>query len=330
MNEQFIRVNNLSKHYAAIADSGISNLDFSVGEGQILAVIGESGSGKSTLLKCIYGLLQPDEGHVEFDNIRVKGPREVLIPGHPEMKMVTQDFSLNVYAKVYDNIASMLQNTDVSSKKTKTLEIMDKLRILHLKEKRVVDLSGGEQQRVAIARALVGGTRVLLLDEPFSQIDNLLKGQLRSDIKRLSKENGITIILVSHDPADGLALADQLLVIKEGRLLQLGEPESVYTKPSFPYVASMLGNAVVLSRSQAEALNIYTKSKEIAFYPEWVAIDQNRKDILFIIDDVYFKGYANEIFLKRDGITISVLDHDLRSFYKGEKVCVKINRYIQF
>jgi ABC-type nitrate/sulfonate/bicarbonate transport system ATPase subunit len=153
VNEQLITVSELTKQHQQNQISGIIDINFSIKEGSIVAIIGESGSGKSTLLKCMLG------------------PDEQLIPGHPEMKMVTQDFSLNIYAKVYDNIASMLSNTDVTAKHQKTIRVMEQLHIEQLSDKKITQLSGGEQQRVAIAKALVSDTKVLLLDEPFSQVD---------------------------------------------------------------------------------------------------------------------------------------------------------------
>ena len=158
MNEQIITVASLSKQYQETQTSGVRNVSFAIQKGDIVAIIGESGSGKSTLLKCMYGLIKPDSGEVHFNGIRVKGPDEQLIPGNAEMKMVTQDFSLNIYAKVYDNIASMLSNTDVAAKESKTIAMMKHLHIDHLRYKKITELSGGEQQRVAIAKALVSDT----------------------------------------------------------------------------------------------------------------------------------------------------------------------------
>jgi multiple sugar transport system ATP-binding protein len=116
VKEQVISVQHLTKQYQQTQHSGIRDISFDIESGQVIAILGESGSGKSTLLKCIYGALKVDAGEVLFRGKRVKGPDEQLIPGHKEMKMVTQDFSLNIYAKVYDNIASMLSNTDVKGK----------------------------------------------------------------------------------------------------------------------------------------------------------------------------------------------------------------------
>lgn len=180
MSDNIISVKNLTKQYQAEQAGGIKNISFDINRGDVVAIIGESGSGKSTLLKSIYGLLKTDKGEIFFEEKRVLGPDEQLIPGHKQMKMVTQDFSLNIYAKVYDNIASQLSNTDLKTKAEKTLAIMEHLRILPLQNKKIIELSGGEQQRVAIARAMVADTKVLLLDEPFSQVDALLKKPVKS------------------------------------------------------------------------------------------------------------------------------------------------------
>lgn len=330
MNEQIITVNNLSKQYQQTLASGISAISFSIKSGDIVAIIGESGSGKSTLLKCIYGLLKPDSGEVFFNGAKVKGPDEQLIPGHPEMKMVTQDFSLNIYAKVYDNIASMLSNTDIAAKKSKTLEMMERLHITKLKDKKVIELSGGEQQRVAIAKALISNTKVLLLDEPFSQVDSLLKSQLRADIKRLAKETGLTIILVSHDPTDGLFLADQLLILKDGELLQNDTPENTYQHPSTIYTARILGNAVVLSRADAKELGVKTDKDNIVFYPEWVELKSSWNSRRFEVEEVYYKGFFDELLLKRNGVYIRALHLNSGEHKKNDHVQANIGRFLEF
>jgi len=135
---------------------GLQDISFSISKNEITAIIGQSGSGKSTLLRVIYGLLEPDEGEIRFKGYRVLGPSEQLVPGHPEMRMVSQGFDdLNTFATVYDNVASRLSNEDVAYKAERTLEVLTSLRIDHLRDQRISDLSGGEKQRAAIARALV-------------------------------------------------------------------------------------------------------------------------------------------------------------------------------
>jgi ABC-type sugar transport system ATPase subunit len=327
VNTTILSVQNITKQYQTTQLSGISDISFDISEGEIVAIIGESGSGKSTLLKSIYGLLTLDQGEVRFQEKRVLGPDEQLIPGHKGMKMVTQDFSLNIYAKVYDNIASMLSNTDVKSKHEKTVEMMEHLHIAHLSSKRITELSGGEQQRVAIAKALVSDTRMLLLDEPFSQVDALLKNQLRADLKRIATDTGVTVVLVSHDPADGLFLADKLLLVKDGRLLQQGIPRELYNNPEHLYTARLLGNANVLNPAEALKLGIDTKGRNLVFYPEWVEIGSGT--LQFIIKDVYYKGFYEELLLEADGVQLRGIQLSMgKGHKKNDQVLLNIGRHL--
>lgn len=330
MSEQILSIQNLTKQHQADQLSGISEVSFDIQAGEIVAIIGESGSGKSTLLKSIYGLLKVDEGEVLFNGKRVKGPDEQLIPGHVDMKMVTQDFSLNIYAKVYDNIASMLSNTNVAFKQQKTMEVMEHLRITALKNKKIIELSGGEQQRVAIAKALVSDTKVLLLDEPFSQVDAILKNQLRADIKRLSKETGLTIIMVSHDATDGLFMADRLVILKEGKLQQEGRPREVYNHPTSTYTAKMLGNAVVLSKQQAQQLELKVTKEQVCFYPEWVELKASWSAKKFNVRDIYYKGFYDELLLERNGVHIRASQLNSGEHKKNDQVYVHIGRFLEF
>lgn len=328
VNEQIISVNNVTKQHQENQVSGVSNISFKINRGEIVAIIGESGSGKSTLLKSIYGLLKLDAGEILFEGKRVKGPDEQLIPGHKEMKMVTQDFSLNIYAKVYDNIASMLSNTDVALKQQKTLAAMEHLRITHLKDKKIVALSGGEQQRVAIAKALVSDTKVLLLDEPFSQVDAILKNQLRADIKHLAKSTGLTVILVSHDATDGLFMADRIVIVKDGTLIQQGEPRKVYNEPKVAYTAKMLGNAVTLSQADVKLLDMFKSELPITFYPEWVKIVDSDAAKVFNVVEVYFKGLYEELLLERNGIQIRAVNMATGKYKKNDQLHVQIDRFL--
>jgi ABC-type sugar transport system ATPase subunit len=330
VSNTIISVKNLTKQYQAEQAGGIRNISFDINRGDVVAIIGESGSGKSTLLKSIFGLLKTDSGEVFFENKRVLGPDEQLIPGHKQMKMVTQDFSLNIYAKVYDNIASQLSNTDLKTKAEKTLAIMEHLRILHLQNKKIIERSGGEQQRVAIAKAMVSDTQVLLLDEPFSQVDALLKNQLRADIKRVASETGVTVILVSHDPADGLFLADQLLIIKDGELLQTGKPADIYQHPKHIYTAQILGNAVVLTREDAEKIGLKTEQQFVVFYPEWAEINNSWNSRRFEVKDVYYKGFYDELLVERKGVNIRALQLNRGEHKKNDHVQLNINHFLEF
>jgi ABC-type sugar transport system ATPase subunit len=301
MPNTLIQLNQVSKSYPNNPNGGVRGINLRIQQGEFVAILGESGSGKSTLLKLIYGLLSPTEGKVLFQGQEILGPEEKLIPGHKQMKMIAQNFDLNTYAKVYDNIASMLSNTDLEGKKLNTLAIMQALRIDHLAERRAVELSGGEQQRVAIARALITKPQVLLLDEPFSQVDVLMRKQLRADLKRLSKELRTTMILVSHDPLDGLSLADTLLVLKQGELLQKGTPTELIDKPANAYVAKLLGAANVVS---AELANSYfgfqlAATEQLVVYPYECKLVE--KGIKASITQIHYQLAHNELELNVEG-----------------------------
>jgi ABC-type sugar transport system ATPase subunit len=328
--DSFIEIKHVSKRYLTDTFAGIKEITASISKGKIIAIVGESGSGKSTLLKIIYGLLAPDSGTVHFKNDLVLGPDEKLIPGHDSMKMVTQDFSLNTYAKVYDNVASMLPNTNLKYKEEKSWEIMKFLRIDHLYNKRVSDLSGGEQQRVAIARAIITEPEVLLMDEPFSQVDTPLKTHLRADIKRLSHDLGITVILVSHDPVDGLSLADEIIVLNKGEIVESGSPEQLYNQPKNAYTSRLLADCNIITKDEAKKIGLKAGKDVVAIYPEWVELKWSWSSKNYILVDSFFKGLYEELLLEKDGIQIRAVNRNVGTYKKGSNVPVMLEKFIDF
>ena len=326
MPNTLIQLNQVSKSYPNNPNGGVRGINLRIQQGEFVAILGESGSGKSTLLKLIYGLLSPTEGKVLFQGQEILGPEEKLIPGHELMKMIAQNFDLNTYAKVYDNIASMLSNTDLEGKKLNTLAMMQALRIDHLAERRAVELSGGEQQRVAIARALITKPQVLLLDEPFSQVDVLMRKQLRADLKRLSKELGTTMILVSHDPLDGLSLADTLLVLKQGELLQKGTPTELIGKPANAYVAKLLGAANVLdAKIVSQLLGIHIEEDQVMIvYPHECSIVP--EGIKAVILQLSYQLHSVELVVEIGACTL-VIWAPLAEYVPGDLVDISINQF---
>ncbi|MGO3241336.1 MAG: ABC transporter ATP-binding protein, partial [Sphingobacteriaceae bacterium] len=231
----------------------IDHISFGIQEGQITAIIGESGSGKSSLLHLIYGLLDPSSGEVRYRGWLVPTRRDKLIPGHDAMKLVSQGFDdLNTYAKVWDNVASQLSNTDLTLKTARTRKVLQQLRIDHLAEKRVADLSGGEKQRVAISRALINDPEVLLMDEPFNQVDAAFRDRLQQDIREIVETSGLTVLLVSHDPAEVLGMADQLIAMKAGKIADQGTPKDLYYRPKTAYTARLLAKSNILTAQEAK------------------------------------------------------------------------------
>ncbi|PRD51470.1 ABC transporter ATP-binding protein [Sphingobacterium gobiense] len=307
----------------------VDKVDFGIAEGKITAIIGESGSGKSTLLKLIYGLLEPSSGEVRYRGWLVPTRKDKLIPGHDAMKLVSQGFDdLNLYAKVWDNIASQLPNTNLSLKESKTRETLDRLNILHLGQQRVADLSGGEKQRVAIARALVNEPEVLLMDEPFNQVDAAFRDALQQDIRLIVEETGITVLLVSHDPTEVLAMADELIVMKNAKIMEQGSPTRLYYEPTHSYTAQLLAKSNILSSDQAALLGI-SSHHTIGIHQEDVAFEEHTQGE-FQVKDIRFRGFYKELVLNNRQLALHAILHPLSNIAIGSNVVVTIKKYITF
>jgi len=327
----FLQLISVTKTYSGATVPGILKTDLTINKGRITAIIGESGSGKSTLLQLIYGLLSPDSGEVRFKGERVWGPVEKLIPGHDEMKMVTQaEDDLNLFAKVWDNVASMLPHTDLAAKQEKTERMLKQLKMTRLAEKRVVDLSGGEKQRVAIARALITNPEIILLDEPFNQVDTSFREGLQHDIRQIVKETGLTAIIVSHDPAEVLSMADDLLVLQAGEIIESGGPKTLYQNPQHLYTARLLSNCTVLTQEEARICGIKTEGTHVVIYPEWVETTSSwtRKD--WTVKQVLFKGCYEDLLLEKEGITLRVLNDQFGKYTEGTRVHLKLNKWLEY
>lgn len=307
----------------------VNKVDFGIREGKITAIIGESGSGKSTLLKLIYGLLEPSSGEVRYRGWLVPTRKDKLIPGHDAMKLVSQGFDdLNLYAKVWDNVASQLPNTNLSLKESKTRETLDRLKILHLDQQRVADLSGGEKQRVAIARALVNEPEVLLMDEPFNQVDAAFRDALQQDIRQIVEDTGLTILLVSHDPTEVLALSDELIVMKNAKIIEQGSPTKLYYEPTHSYTAQLLAKSNILSSNQAALIGI-SSNHTIGIHQEDVSFEEDPQGT-FHVKDIRFRGFYKELILSNGQLTLHAILYPLSKIAIGSKVNISITKYITF
>ena len=327
----FLQAISVSKTYPGTKVSGIQTTDLSISQGKITAIIGESGSGKSTLLKLLYGLLSPDSGEVRFKGERIWGPAEKLIPGHDAMKMVTQQTDdLNLFAKVWDNIASMLPHKDLKAEREKVEKVFKQLKMTAFAYKQVAALSGGEKQRVAIARALITAPEVLLLDEPFNQVDTSFREGLQHDIRQIVKETGLTVIIVSHDPAEVLSMADELLVLKDGEILESGNPKNLYQKPGNLYTARLLTNCTVLTKAEAKTIALKTKAAHVVIYPEWIETVKTWTHNDWEIKQILFKGCYEELLLEYKGITMRVLNDQFGQYNEGDKVNLKLTNWLEY
>lgn len=308
----------------------MKNIDLDIQSGQVTAIVGASGSGKSTLLSLLYGLQSPESGEVQFKGERIWGPEEKLIPGHDAMKMVTQaEDDLNLFAKVWDNIAVLLPNTDLKGKQEKTEKVLKQLRMMPLSDKRVADLSGGEKQRVAIARALVTNPEVLLLDEPFNQVDTSFRDGLQEDIRQIVKDTGLTVIMVSHDPAEVLSMADTLLVLKEGEIIEAGNPKKIYNEPQYLYTAQLLARCNVLTAEEARVCGIKAKLEKVMIYPEWIET-KNRWRLGWEVKQVLFRGFYEELLIQKEYITLRMLNGQPGKYGEGSKLDVNVAKWVEY
>lgn len=235
-----LEVKNISFSYQEKAT--INTISFNLKKGESIAVIGESGCGKSTLLKLIYGLYDLDEGGIFWNKHPVLGPKFHLIPGMDFMKYLAQDFDLMPFITVAENVGKYLSNIYSEKKKERIAELLDIVEMTDYANIKAKNLSGGQMQRVALARVLALEPEVLLLDEPFSHIDNFRKNSLRRKLFRYLKEKQITTIFATHDSSDVLSFADAVLVLKDGHLIEEGSPKTIYNHPKTKYIASLFGD----------------------------------------------------------------------------------------
>ena len=241
-----LRIEHLSHHYPEPKVETLRRISFSVEPGSVCALVGASGSGKTTLLRLIGGQLDSTEGAVWLSGNEVKGPSYRLVPGHPDIRTVFQDFALSPNLSVYQNIAHVLRAYRRDYREERTTELIRRFHLAGREEQRPATLSGGEKQRLAIARALAEEPVLLLMDEPFSQVDPPLKRRLLREIVAILRETAGTALFVTHDAPDALALADQIVVLRQGALVQQGTPQQVYEHPVSPYVAQLMGECSVV------------------------------------------------------------------------------------
>ncbi len=234
------------RHHQAHSDYAIRRVTFAVQSKQICAIVGASGSGKTTLLRLISGTLEPDQGTVRLSGQRVTGPSQNLVPGHPDIRTVFQDFALAPNLSVYHNIAHLLRAYRPDYRKQRIRELIERLGLSGLEDQRPASLSGGEKQRVALARALAEEPVLLLLDEPFSQVDPPLKNQLMNEVTDILQETAGTALFVTHDARDALAWSNQMVVLRGGEMVQQGTPPQIYEQPVNSYVAQLMGECSLI------------------------------------------------------------------------------------
>jgi iron(III) transport system ATP-binding protein len=242
-----VRIDDLFKTYGdTTAVDGIT-LEFS--EGTLTTMLGPSGCGKTTTLRCIAGLERPDRGTISIRGEDVFSKDTDVPPEKRRVGIVFQSYAIWPHMTVFDNIAFPLKIRHVPGHEAdrKVKEMMEMVRLAGLGERQATQLSGGQQQRVALARALVFDPEVLLLDEPLSNLDTSLRDIVRLEVRKIQKSLGITTIYVTHDQSEALAISDEVVVMRAGKIMAHGTPKQVYSHPQNDFVASFVGRANLIS-----------------------------------------------------------------------------------
>jgi len=266
---KLLEFENISMDYGNNIDV-ISHLSFDVSKGQIFTLLGPSGCGKSTILRMLAGLETPSKGSIKIDGVTVFSDSINLSPDKRKIGFVFQDYALFPHLSVFDNITFGLYKKDMTFKKERVKELLELVDMSEFENRYPHELSGGQQQRIALARAMANEPSLLLMDEPFSNLDTTLREKMRLDIYNIIKKTKITAIFVTHDQCEALSMSDNIAFLKDGKMSQVGTPHELYWKPIDTHTASFMGKA-----------NIFD-----------VYIDENKKDNIFALS-VHVNDYRS-------------------------------------
>ncbi|GAB2580002.1 ABC transporter ATP-binding protein [Spirosoma areae] len=293
----------LTKSYPGV--QAVRNVSLTLEPGRIMALVGASGSGKSTLLNLLAGLADADSGEVQLNGNRVPGPSEVLVAGHADIRLVHQEYQLMPNVSVRENIAYALRFFEKNYREFRVSQLLKLCRLTDVQDRIPRQVSGGEKQRTAIARAIADKPDVLLLDEPFSHLDlpnrlivrDLLFDLVRHEHTVSGAETHVTSCLfVTHDATDALSLADNLGIMRDGKLIQVDSPETVYRQPVTAYAARMTGPVNIIKAKHALALGLSEAANPdelLCLRPEQIKFDE--LGVPAAVRAVYFRGSHYEI-----------------------------------
>ena len=276
------------------------NLNLRFEAGRIIALAGESGCGKSTLLGLIYGLLDWESGEIIFDGNKLLGPKGNLVPGEAEMKFVAQNFDLMPYATVAENVGKFISNINLAKKRETVMELLEVVGLQEFADVLPKYLSGGQQQRVAIARALSVLPKLLILDEPFSNLDFPRKIELRERLFRYVKQHQISLIISTHELQDIMPWLDQVVILQNGRLIQNDSPEETYRNPYNVYVAKLFGEVNIFSETEV----IDFELSKPTYYPKEIKISETGLEAEIIESRFAGNYYWNKIKVRNKELII--------------------------
>jgi len=259
----YLRISQLSKNFGAV--KALQKLDLQLEKGKTLAILGGSGSGKSTLLRLITGFELPDQGSIQLQEEALVSPQHFVKPEKRKLGLVFQNYALFPHMTVENNVLFGLHALSKGEAQKRLSEMLDLTDVAELKKRYPHELSGGQQQRVSLARALGPKPDLLLMDEPFSNLDEALKSSVRQGLKEVLQQENMTSILVSHDVRDAMHLADSVLILHQGKCLQIGTLNEVMHAPKSVAVAQYFGKTIVLPNPAKKAWGIPSEKEAFAY-----------------------------------------------------------------
>lgn len=289
----------------------LNRIDLDVREGEVLTLLGSSGSGKSTLLRLIAGIERPDAGSIRIDDTILVDDTRWVLPEHRRVGVVFQNFSLFPHLTVRENILFGLKERKSRKAQARFIELFEMFKLEGLADRFPHQISGGQQQRVAVARAMAPAPAVLLFDEPFSNLDEYLRENVRKDIRQVLKENGLTALFVSHDKKDALSISDRIAIINDGIIEQIDTPEMVYTCPNSRFIAEYFGKTNLIEaaathqgfetpfgflphgHSEPDGRRGY-----LSIRPHWCVVDLEKPFIKGTVDRIVDYGECKEVTLQ--------------------------------
>ena len=243
-----LELKNIKKSYDSV--TVLKNIDLTISDGEIVSILGPSGCGKTTLLNLILGLTDADSGKIIFD-----GQDITNVPMEKRgFNIVFQDYALFPNLNVMQNITYGLKNTPNISTQEEVNELIELLGLKPHLDKKIDQLSGGQKQRVALARTMVMKPKILLLDEPLSALDGVIKESIKEKIKQIARDYHLTTIIVTHDPEEALTLSDKVLIVNDGSISQYGAPEEIITTPQNAFIKEFILNQLEIKRNNIFAL----------------------------------------------------------------------------
>lgn len=304
--QALMRVSGLSKRYRRCEERAVDDVSFSLAPGEILALLGPSGCGKTTTLRMLAGFEQPDAGCIELHDKDITQ----WAPQKRNIGIVFQDYALFPHMSLAGNVAFAMRHVPRAQREQKALEWLDLVGLKPLAHRLPDELSGGQQQRVALVRTLAAEPELVLLDEPFSNLDAALRESTRKEMRQLFKRSGTSVVLVTHDQGEAMTMADTIGVMRDGRLLQMGAPQSVYREPADAFVAEFLGHTNLLegcaSGMSAETplgtVNLTSPARgpvTLSLRPEDLALVRSDSDDSAEVIDREFRGHDYFYVLQR-------------------------------